>query len=150
MEQLYQSIVLQPAISKRYKLFMHYLINAHASFKVAHELIPYFIEFEGIDFFFRNKIEDSYMAARGHMENALGALAEVRESNYGNARAEQLDMRLSTMEASIKELMSDTQTLVRDFYANLGSEMQLNEISSIRARFSEVVYKSLELTSVMK
>lgn len=147
MEQIYQSILLKPSVSKRYKHFIHHLISANASFKVAHELIPYFMEFEGIDFFFRNKIEESYFKAIAHMDNSLAALALVRNSYCGGEGHEYIEANLGMLQDSISEVKADTSLLVRTFYAQLGSSAQLNSISRIRAMFSEVVYRSIELSS---
>jgi hypothetical protein len=147
MEQLYQSILLKPAVSKRYKHFMHHLISANASFKVAHELIPYFMEFEGIDFFFRNKIEESYFKAISHLENSLAALALVRDSYYEAEGCEYLEANLNALQDSIIEVKADTSTLVRTFYSQLGTDVQLHNISRIRAIFSEIIYRGVELSS---
>lgn len=146
MEQLYQSILLQPSVSKRYKAFMHHLISANASFKVAHELIPYFMEFEGIDFFFRNKIEESYATAIAHLGNALRVLAQVRESQED----EKIDRQLDTMQNSLREVIADTTTLVRTFYAKLGTDVQLNDISHIRALFSDIICRGVDLTTEVR
>lgn len=150
MEQLYQSILLQPPVSKRYKHFMHHLISANASFKVAHELIPYFVEFEGIDFFFRNKIEESYTTAIAHLENALALLAKVREEYYGENAKEHIDLSLCAIQETIREVMTATTSLVRTFYSKLGTEVQLNDISHIRALFNNIICKSIELTSEVR
>ena len=150
MEQLYHSMIMQPALSRRYKTFIHHLVSANASFKVSHELIPYFIEFEGIDFFFRNKIEDSYMSAIGHLENAQAVLAAIRESYETDMRRSKIYARLNAIDNAIREVIADTRSLVHTFYLHLGSDVQLTDISSLRARFSEIICSSIELTSEVK
>ena len=150
MEQLYHSMILQPALSRRYKTFVHHLVGANASFKVSHELIPYFIEFEGIDFFFRNKIEDSYMCAIGYLENAQAVLEEIRATYGSDSRNKYLYSRLTAINDVIREIIADTRSLVHTFYTHLGTDVQLTDISALRARFSEVICSSIELTSEVK
>lgn len=147
MEQLQSALDLQQAFNSRYKTLVLHVMDARASFKVAHELIPFFIEFKGIDIFFRNKIEDSYRSATGYLEHAYTISTELRHHIKREPLRQNMDLRLATLQNSIRLLIADTAILVSDFYDKLGTPEQLNEISSIRARFNELTALCIDLAT---
>ena len=150
MEQLFEGLLLQPAASRRYKTFVHHVMDAKASFKVAHELIPFYIEFKGIDRFFRNKIEDSYEAASGHLANALAVITEVCDGDHGDVQKHSTQMHLAMLQDAIRELKGNTDILLASFYDCLGKPQQLKEIGMLKARFNEVASLSLDLVTEVR
>ncbi len=147
MEQVHQALNLRQAFNSRYKTLVLHVMDARASFKVAHELIPFFIEFKGIDIFFRNKIEESYRSASGYLEHAYTISTELRYQIRREPLRQHWDTQLATLQNAIRMLIADTVILVSRFYDKLGTSGQLNEISSIRARFNELTTLCIDLAS---
>lgn len=150
MEQSFQALMIHQANHRKYKTLVLHVTDARASFKVAHELIPFFIEFKGIDVFFRNKIEASYQSAIGYLEHAYTLSTEIRYQYKRDPLRQKVDTRLSVLQNSIRELIADTAILVSTFYDKLGTPEQLNEISSIKARFNETTTYCIDLVTEVK